>query len=744
MDASVENFFTSPNLATAGNPTYLIHKIASVALQDNEKELIVLPWRTENPAEIRWYVIVENHLDERIREELISQVGVSYTDFRGQRAIFSENDIADSRIQELLYKLNGDKTCFKIKLIHPQGNEDEFKQRATHTFKAFLRFLDFWNSRPKYSFESHRGHAEILHDYRMAILNNDLQEAENAVKELRSAGHSSLNILFLEIELRSIFHNAKSVLEYKQISELLGMKRPALVSDYLIKAVNEIFLLSDTTDIESVIDSFSKLEDRFTNIITTPGQIRSTVGVFYLALKYYLAEIDPKIILDQVPTGITVTEETKNLVELLASRISKTDSGTSEVATVDTLQKLFRQGRFDAVLDFVENNPLSTETVLTALNAGVNLSTLDASSRLNAILNEVETNHREIYEQLRPHLETDANSDFLRKSKLAKDDSLGDWNVFFEYFYSNPAWDFMEIAQTAVSEWPLSPFIDRSEEISKLVKHIEKGPQREEFIRTLPFLTNWLSAVSDADAIAIQPINLSIMEYLSLHDQTKQGLNLLGGVSHTLIVQGFRDTDKFETFLECLATRWDISKSVNNINWATNLIENLLDNSTPDQSKSTLLMTEIFRSFNPFWSRISPSVRNHIHQLAQEHPDNLTTLLPSQSGDKTVDMENRSDRYEKICMYSLTDKALNRAKRVLQQSWPSLTIETISETVATDRLKNLSRNADLMVVGIGSAQHAATNCIQDNRPRNKKTIKINGKGATAFIEKVEEWLEETS
>ena len=459
-------------------------------------------------------------------------------------------------------------------------------------------------------------------------------------------------------------------------------------------------------------------------------------------MQYYLSDIDPKIILDQIPTGINVTDETINLVEFLSSRISETHSKSSKVDNVDTLQKLFRQGRFNDVILFVEANPLSTETVLTALNAGVSLSTMDASSRLNSILNELKSNNRDSYDQLRPHLETDVISNFLRKSELANDDSLGDWNAFFEYFYSNPTWEFTEVAGTAVCEWPLSPFINQSEEISKLVEHIEKGPENEEFIRTLPFLLDWLSAVKDVDTIAIQPVKLSLVEYLSLHDRTNSGLSMLGGISHELIVEGFGDPDKYKMFLECLGMRWDISKSVNNINWATDLIEDLIDN--PDQTQNTVLVEKIFRSFNDFWPRITPSVRNLIYQLAGEHVYNLTSSLPSQSEETTGDTENQSARTDKICMYSLTDKALNRAKRVLQQAWPSLTIETISGKVASDRIKNLSKTADLMIVGIGSAQHAATNCIKDSRPKDKKTIKISGKGSAAFIQHVEKWLTGTS
>ena len=81
---------------------------------------------------------------------------------------------------------------------------------------------------------------------------------------------------------------------------------------------------------------------------------------------------------------------------------------------------------------------------------------------------------------------------------------------------------------------------------------------------------------------------------------------------------------------------------------------------------------------------------------------------------------------------------------MVNDAWPAIEVVTRSDLHATDELRNLSRTAHLMVVGIGSAQHAATGCIKDNRPTEKPTRQVNGKGSAAFVRELASWLDEVN
>ena len=136
-----------------------------------------------------------------------------------------------------------------------------------------------------------------------------------------------------------------------------------------------------------------------------------------------------------------------------------------------------------------------------------------------------------------------------------------------------------------------------------------------------------------------------------------------------------------------------------------------------------------------YFSRIERSLRLHLSALATEL--NLRDRLPEESIEETKEINVQEI---KVGLYSLTETALTRARTTLVKAWPGLQVVTSSEKQATRELENLARTASLMVVGTGSAKHAATDCISGNRPKDKETKYIKGKGSAGFISAVESWL----
>ena len=95
-----------------------------------------------------------------------------------------------------------------------------------------------------------------------------------------------------------------------------------------------------------------------------------------------------------------------------------------------------------------------------------------------------------------------------------------------------------------------------------------------------------------------------------------------------------------------------------------------------------------------------------------------------------------------IALYTLTERAARQVMNVLETAAPGVRVTLCHDLVATPRLKQLARQADLFVVATGSAKHAATICIDANRPPEKPTLRPTGRGAASMLTAIRKHLEE--
>jgi hypothetical protein len=115
--------------------------------------------------------------------------------------------------------------------------------------------------------------------------------------------------------------------------------------------------------------------------------------------------------------------------------------------------------------------------------------------------------------------------------------------------------------------------------------------------------------------------------------------------------------------------------------------------------------------------------------VAMELPGDLDQL-------RTLAAQQEADKYscfsgQRVVIYSLMESAARRAAATLRRLVPSVDVETTAEHGGTDRLADLSRNADVFVVVTAAAKHAATDFIAANR--NGPVVLVNSKGASALL-----------
>lgn len=96
---------------------------------------------------------------------------------------------------------------------------------------------------------------------------------------------------------------------------------------------------------------------------------------------------------------------------------------------------------------------------------------------------------------------------------------------------------------------------------------------------------------------------------------------------------------------------------------------------------------------------------------------------------------------KKIAIYTLAEAAGRRAKQALEEMFPSVRVDINSDTVATTRLANLAKSADIFVFAWKSSSHQAFYCIKDASV-DREPIMAAGKGAASILRAVLNFISE--
>ena len=754
------DFFDAPNrIRPEGSDA--VSRLASMVSPD--AVVSVLPWN--DGTGIRWYVTVDDSRFEQVREEVHAHVGVSYTDFRGQPTPLDLEDPGDLRMHDFA----NDNPVIRIALLSASAERE--------VSEALERFLSLWAMHPEEREARQRPVAELLADYRLAMQAGCRDDAEEAVRLLRASGGLEVtNLHFIELELRSVFESPAAVLTHPRLDSLLLIRRPARVTDMLIRAVDQAQVRWDgASDPEVLRGRFGSLDPAFQNLITDPGECRSSAGVLFLALRNDAYGRTSDDVRNWLPSSIGIDEGIAAILhELWGSDHESTES--PDEMDEDTSSQGDRQSAVSAVVAVSKGGPLqfSTETstvalgladllavgdyrrvletavscdVVTieildaALRAAQWLDSMDAARQALLVLDAAPGETRDRFTQNRliaPLVEALRG---LTESDAPRP-ANANWNDFFENLERDPQWSgALETAEHGVLEWSTEGFLADQGAIDRLVNHIAIASDLDSpiFRQVVPLLVEWLGKFPDAARPMLLDSYEALLVHLSLRDETRAGLALLGEFASELIASGL-SASRYDFCLDNIEARWSVSQSPAAIGWAAEFLECLLDNPCPDRGRRQGLAGHLLSGVGPLLHRAEPSLQDLVRELSKELA--LEPLLPAEE----IELQESPlpDLLEAdgvtIGLYSLTPGALQRAKASLEAKWSGLTVKTRSDKDGSGELASLARSADAMIVAWKSSKHAATECIEAGRGPTRPPILAEGKGSASLIRAAENFL----
>ena len=640
-------FYGPPNRVQA-DPSTADGRIALRGL-DEPDDPVVLPW-DDGYRGMRWYVMAPAGSFEQLREELLANVGISYTDFRGQPTLLEEGDPGDAAV----LRLGSPRQVLRISLVSARDR--------TAVSDAFWRFLDLWSGRPPAAVPPARSAAEVLREYRLALAAGDRATAEAAVRELRASGAIEVvNLRFLELEVVSHFDGPDAVLEVPELSALLGVRRPARATDIIARAVDRARLRRDHFTLETVRYEFARLDGPLQELLTAPGECRSSSGALLLGLRTEAIGGDVANLLPGLAGALELDAEARSLLEELAYL---GDHRAELIAPTVSLGDLLAVGAYDEALELASSGEPSVEKVEVALRCAQWLDSIDSARRALQLL---ESSPAEVRSRFSGHRLMSSMVDALRQLAQAgaPRPAVHDWNDLFENLWSDPSWaEGTNTAAHGALEWPVRQFFAVRGNATKLAAHIARGASSGSavFPSVVPHLVEWLDRAPDDSRPAINEVEESIVAYLALDDRTRVGLELLGTYAADVIARGV-GADRYDFLLECLAERWKASKSPSTILWVTDLVETVLDQPCPDTARRLSFVSTMLQMAAPFVSRVPTEERELLVNLAGEF--GLRDLLPAWEvpGASGAITPRRSLKGIRVALYSLTESALGRREK---------------------------------------------------------------------------------
>jgi hypothetical protein len=159
-----------------------------------------------------------------------------------------------------------------------------------------------------------------------------------------------------------------------------------------------------------------------------------------------------------------------------------------------------------------------------------------------------------------------------------------------------------------------------------------------------------------------------------------------------------------------------------------------------DGAVTERLVARVVGLFGKWYRRVEPLQWSLLRQCADEL--GLIEIVPERlsndSGDDSDELTNVL-RERSLAMYSLNERALMRAAKSLREAYPDLDVSTFHDHVGgSQALKTASARADIFVVAVAAAKHAATGYIAQNRSRDRLTLYARGQGSAGLLAVIRE------
>jgi hypothetical protein len=668
------------------------------------------------------------------RDEVRAFLGPTYSDFEGKPKPLDPNDPVEAAVLA-----EYGENAFRIAI-----GSRQILDAARERLRLMIQIQ---GERPTRYAKRIRAVGRILRDFEYALLAADGVTAEECIEELRAAGKlSASNLLFLEIRRLAACGKWDAVLALPELEPLLAIARPRRVTEALIRAVYCSRLRGfeeDNRPNEAFTCFRSEIFDRFRDLFKT----RASLAGWEIDASFLLVAAQShegrreavNAILERYPEGSTQ----RAYLDAIAEQITTTEQ-SRDSALLATARAAFSEADVDRAFELSITLPPSFDRSALLLRCARDMGTLAAAQ---AAIASLETLSEKDQERLNQHVILGRIRDDL--TQLSANDSIGapeatiardipkDWTAWLRRLTVPEPWKAaVSVAETAAREWTLEDLLEKPSDLQEIADLL-LAPRPEwgqlALQDALPFFLEFCESSEGDTRLRAVYESLFLTVVLDAFVSMPQVFALLR-ITLARLALGISVQDYVE-ILRNLSSAIQAVESPAVVESALDAIEMLIGEPCPNVREREQFFLNVAGVFRRWYRRIDAAQFALLRSLGEEIgvSDGLSEEelepLPGDAGTIWTSLIGK-----KIAIYSLQESALRRTSSILRKLCPGARVDTFHDHVGgSPSLRVASSTADIFILAIGSAKHAATGFIEGRRPKGLVTLYARGRGSAGIL-----------
>jgi hypothetical protein len=669
-------------------------------------------------GDLSWYAFAFSPRQMRsLREDLAAFIDKTYSDFDGAPYAC---DCADAVDNAMFQRFGGNAYRMKVR----EAERALFRERID-----LMRSI--WDAQPGRQKAARVPVGRLLRDFAMAVRSGDGLQAGALIDAIRRTGHlSPENLVFLQIELLGGLGHWAEIRGHTSFEDLLAAPAPARIVDHLAAAVYhaEFEHFEAAGDWRGAMESMREHLPLYGRLIR-----RLAVSASPSSLKTLLLALacDPQAPSAQKAETLVwfQAHEASTFLQPVVELLSQAEPKAAPL----TALKAYEAYDFPLCLELLAARALSVPEARMLVHAAAEVRTVDACRIACARIGRLDPAIKaEVLENPFIRAKWDAISKFveglcpaaeLPRSWVDWASALSESDAFCRRAHT--------VAREAVAEWDYGAYLSKPEMIDDFVSALglASSPQAISALKlSLPYLLEFFLPDPSSPAPQFKEVYGHLLMILAVDDEIgAHDLEASLDLCNSMLGLG-----SVGAVLDAVEALFDRCASAQHIAWMLDVVDLLILHGKGGEVIGNGLFTRCIQVLAAHGHRIRPEQWMLAEVLAGElGPHFIIPERKCAAPDRVELVTPLAGAF--IGIYSLTEKAAERAGRMVERVFQARRVETNSDKVATDRLRSLAGKADILVVATGSAKHAATDAIQAVRGNSRPTLYPSGRGCSSIV-----------
>lgn len=578
---------------------------------------------------------------------------------------------------------------------------------------------------------------ELISSFNNALILSDFNTAQRYLQEINTRPDISvINKVFLSIKYNYIIGNWDYIVRHDQLLSLKHMRRPKIITEYILMAHFNKFIRPVVSDLETVQREFSENIWRMISSMLTFDENYTNQEIYLLLALAVKQKSNPTI--SEMKSVRNKLEEYR-VSDLSAQKYLDliTIPDIPNQINIPKLKDLNDSGNYDDLVTMLESDvqSISLQSFEYALKIPPYEYTDSIVKRVHKLYESLD---EAIKEQINTKPALAKAFEHIKTAATQKEITIDGW---------------FELVRIGNDENQILSQFD------ELINNIEYQKVTDQTIEQLNLLfrerrNHWVDQVKQLIPLIVKNLEninvskitlkwkLDLLKYIvSIERIGNSDIELINSIVDIIIKDPLSRSD-FEDLVLCLMLFWDKIQSPNILLWPVEIIDEILDSN----SAYKILLDDFISVYIEFLfhhrnslSGSNLAIIKKFFEQDETHLNQLTALIADHQ------LANKCSRTEtyiktilakvKIGIYSLMEPAANRAKRYFETINNEANIELNHDKACTEILENLYKGSDIFVFAAKAAKHQAYKCIGRD-----KIIYPSGKGASSIIRVISDEL----